>query len=57
MGAPLRRLAEGHSDELFASSPVGFLPFPAPLREGFRFFPNQLRVSSHLGRSCGMDAT
>ena len=57
MGAPLRRLAEGHSDELISSSPVSFLPFPAPLREGIRFFPNQLRVSPHVGRSCGMDAT
>lgn len=32
MGAPLVRLAEGHPDELvYASSHVGFLPFPAPL--------------------------
>ena len=39
MGAPLRRLAEGYSDELFTSSHVGFLPFPAPLRDfGLRFF-------------------
>lgn len=50
MGAPLLRLAEGHPDELvFASSHVGFLPFPASLIELPLFFPNQLhKVTSWL---------
>lgn len=43
MGAPLRRLAEGHPDELscLRSSPMGGLPFPAPLIDLF-FYERRL---------------
>ena len=69
MGAPLRRLAEGHSDEPFWGSQVDFLPFPAPLSEpffsslrrgkrgGVCHSYTQLRGFLSVDRSCGMDST
>lgn len=50
LGAPLRRLAEGHSGELpipFGCSRVGGLPFPAPSREGRAFFLTR-RAVAHM---------
>ena len=59
MGAPLRRLAEGHPDELaWSCSPVGGLPFPAPLIEAFALILSyQSRFDLTMVRGCGMNAT
>ena len=63
MGAPLRRLAEGYSDELLPlhwglEFSCGFPSVPGSFEELFclRFFLNNC-APRLVGRSCGMDAT
>ena len=60
MGAPLRRLAEGHSGEL--PNPLRLLPrewasVPGSLERRQGFLPIQARWNPYVVRGCGSVAT